>query len=222
MPVIVLAGRPYHLDGGDQPRHRPASSPTAARSSCPRTAWAHEYVKAPTTVLNQWTYHARLYAAARFIAESGDPHMQPGAARLLRLRRGRHHHRRGRARSSNPSGKHLHADQDRRDHQPGRGQDPPAQPVLGASERREAMPMPDKRVPDERDRIEFTKEMRRTYTILIPNMAADPLPHPAERAARLRLQRGAADQRRARTSWTRASSTSTTTPATRRCSSSAR
>ena len=25
-----------------------------------------------TAVLNQWTYHARLYAAARYVAESGD------------------------------------------------------------------------------------------------------------------------------------------------------
>ena len=31
--------------------------------------------------------------------------------------------------------------------------------------------MPDKRVPDERGRIEFTKEMRKTYKILFPNMA---------------------------------------------------
>ena len=31
-----------------------------------------EYVKAPTTVLNQWTYHARLYAAARYITTQQD------------------------------------------------------------------------------------------------------------------------------------------------------
>ena len=29
-----------------------------------------EYVKAPTTVLNQWTYHSRLYAAAKFAAQN--------------------------------------------------------------------------------------------------------------------------------------------------------
>jgi len=29
----------------------------------------------PTTVLNQWTYHARLYAAAKFVADSEDRRM---------------------------------------------------------------------------------------------------------------------------------------------------
>ena len=38
LPVIVLCGRPYHLDARDQPRHRPAASQTPARWSCPRTA----------------------------------------------------------------------------------------------------------------------------------------------------------------------------------------
>ena len=31
--------------------------------------------KFPTHVLNQWTYHARLYAAAKFVADSGDKRM---------------------------------------------------------------------------------------------------------------------------------------------------
>ena len=29
--------------------------------------------KFPTAVLNQWTYHARLYAAAKYVAQCGDP-----------------------------------------------------------------------------------------------------------------------------------------------------
>ena len=29
--------------------------------------------KFPTAVLNQWTYHSRLYAAAKYVAQSGDP-----------------------------------------------------------------------------------------------------------------------------------------------------
>ena len=33
---------------------------------------AHLVGKVPTTVLNQWTYHARLYAAARYIADQPD------------------------------------------------------------------------------------------------------------------------------------------------------
>ena len=31
-----------------------------------------EYVKAPTTVLNQWTYHARMYNAARYVCTQED------------------------------------------------------------------------------------------------------------------------------------------------------
>ena len=34
-------------------------------------AWKEE--KFPVNVLNQWTYHTRLYAAAKFVAESHDP-----------------------------------------------------------------------------------------------------------------------------------------------------
>ena len=45
-------------------------------------------------VLNQWTYHARLYAAAKYVATQRD-NAESRPARLLRLRRGRHHHRRG-------------------------------------------------------------------------------------------------------------------------------
>ena len=74
MPVIVLAGRPYHLDGeinhGIDGFIADSGAVVVSEDSL-----GDEYVKAPTTVLNQWTYHSRLYAAARFIAESGDPHI---------------------------------------------------------------------------------------------------------------------------------------------------
>ena len=74
LPVIVLAGRPYHLDGeichGIDGFIADSGAVVVSEDSL-----GDEYVKAPTTVLNQWTYHSRLYAAARFIAESGDPHV---------------------------------------------------------------------------------------------------------------------------------------------------
>ena len=35
-------------------------------------AVSDQITKFPTTVLNQWTYHARLYAAAKFVVDSGD------------------------------------------------------------------------------------------------------------------------------------------------------
>ena len=72
LPVIILAGRPYHLDpevnhGIDQL----IGELGAVVISEDAIAWKEE--KFPVNVLNQWTYHTRLYAAAKFVAESRDP-----------------------------------------------------------------------------------------------------------------------------------------------------
>ncbi len=72
LPVVVLAGRPYHLDA--EVNHgidRLIGELGAVVVSEDAVAWQEE--KFPVNVLNQWTYHTRLYAAARFVAESGDP-----------------------------------------------------------------------------------------------------------------------------------------------------
>ena len=74
LPVIILAGRPYHLDpevnhGIDQL----IGELGAAVISEDAVAWHEE--RFPVNVLNQWTYHTRLYAAAKFVAESGDPNL---------------------------------------------------------------------------------------------------------------------------------------------------
>ena len=68
LPVIVLAGRPYHMD--------PEINHGIDRLICELGAIVltedavspHEK-RFDTTVLNQWTYHARLYAAAKFVTE---------------------------------------------------------------------------------------------------------------------------------------------------------
>ncbi|HHU06182.1 MAG TPA: 2-hydroxyglutaryl-CoA dehydratase [Clostridiales bacterium] len=72
LPVIVLCGRPYHLD--------PEINHGIDKLICDCGAVlitedsVSDLVEPfPTTVLNQWTYHSRLYAAAKFIADSGDP-----------------------------------------------------------------------------------------------------------------------------------------------------
>lgn len=69
--IIVLAGRPYHLD--NEINHGIdkliASQKVAVISE---DAISHLMDKAPTSVLNQWTYHARLYAAARYIGTQPD------------------------------------------------------------------------------------------------------------------------------------------------------
>ena len=67
MPVIVLAGRPYHID--------PEINHGIDRLLCDlgavvltEDAVAGKVRPFRTTVLNQWTYHARLYAAAKYVA----------------------------------------------------------------------------------------------------------------------------------------------------------
>lgn len=72
LPVIILAGRPYHLDseinhGIDQ------LVVDCGAVLITEDAILDEVSAFPTTVLNQWTYHSRLYAAAKYIAQSKDP-----------------------------------------------------------------------------------------------------------------------------------------------------
>ena len=70
-PIMVLAGRPYHIDseighGIDKLANSLGFAVVSEDSVCHLTE--HQPVK----VLNQWTYHARLYRAARFAAENDD------------------------------------------------------------------------------------------------------------------------------------------------------
>ena len=69
--IIVLAGRPYHVDpevnhGIDQLIIRQGAAVISEDS----VSW-HEQ-KFQTSVLNQWTYHSRLYAAAKYCTENPD------------------------------------------------------------------------------------------------------------------------------------------------------
>lgn len=71
LPVIVLSGRPYHLD----PEINHGIDKLICE--CGAVVVTEDSVsdlveKFPTGVLNQWTYHSRLYCAAKFVAESGD------------------------------------------------------------------------------------------------------------------------------------------------------
>lgn len=66
LPIIILAGRPYHVD--------PEVNNGIDKLICQLGAVvisedvvSGEVDKFPTTVLNQWTYHSRLYAAAKYI-----------------------------------------------------------------------------------------------------------------------------------------------------------
>lgn len=69
-PVIVIAGRPYHMD--------PEVNHGLDNLICELGAIvisedgiSDTVDRFRTTVLNQWTYHARLYSAARYVATAG-------------------------------------------------------------------------------------------------------------------------------------------------------
>ncbi len=69
--IMILAGRPYHADaeighGIDKLATSLGFAVVSEDSIC------HLAESAPVRVLNQWTYHARLYRAARYAAEHAD------------------------------------------------------------------------------------------------------------------------------------------------------
>ena len=71
MPVVILCGRPYHLDG--EINHGIDN----LICSCGAAVITEDSVsplveKFPTSVLDQWTYHSRLYAAAKYVADKKD------------------------------------------------------------------------------------------------------------------------------------------------------
>ena len=69
--VIVLAGRPYHVD--PEVNHGIDTLITRFGAAVVTEDSVSGLVdKFPTTVLNQWTYHSRLYAAARYCCEHQD------------------------------------------------------------------------------------------------------------------------------------------------------
>ncbi len=71
LPIIVLAGRPYHLD--NEINHGIEKLVTAQGAAVVSEDAVSDYEKTRITgVLNQWTYHARLYAAARYVASQKD------------------------------------------------------------------------------------------------------------------------------------------------------
>lgn len=68
---MVLAGRPYHIDpeichGIDRLAGRLGFAVVSEDSV------AHLAPMPKVRVLNQWTYHARLYAAANFVCQNDD------------------------------------------------------------------------------------------------------------------------------------------------------
>jgi len=71
MPIIVLAGRPYHMD--PEINHGINDLITSfGFVIVTEDAVAHLEDHQPRHVLNQWTFHARLYNAARYVTHQPD------------------------------------------------------------------------------------------------------------------------------------------------------
>ena len=69
--IIVLAGRPYHVD--PEVNHGIDTLITRFGAAVvTEDAISNLVEKFPTTVLNQWTYHSRLYAAAKYCCTQKD------------------------------------------------------------------------------------------------------------------------------------------------------
>lgn len=71
LPVIILCGRPYHLDS--EINHGIDKLICECGAVLVTEDSISEHIsKFNTDVLDQWTYHSRLYAAAKYVADSGD------------------------------------------------------------------------------------------------------------------------------------------------------
>lgn len=69
--IIILAGRPYHVD--PEVNHGVDTLITRAGAAVVSEDAVSDRVEPfPTTVLNQWTYHSRLYAAAKYCSSQKD------------------------------------------------------------------------------------------------------------------------------------------------------
>ncbi len=81
-PVIVLCGRPYHID--------PEINHGISTLICDlgaivitEDAISHKIEKFRTSVLNQWTYHSRLYCAAKYVAKNTDKNLNMNLVQLV-------------------------------------------------------------------------------------------------------------------------------------------
>ena len=81
-PIIVLCGRPYHID--------PEINHGISRLICglgavviTEDSVSSNITRFKTSVLNQWTYHSRLYAAAKFVACNKDPGLDMNLVQLV-------------------------------------------------------------------------------------------------------------------------------------------
>ena len=82
LPVIVLAGRPYHIDPEvNHGINKMICNLGAVVLTEDSISWRESRFE--TKVLNQWTYHARMYAAAKYIADTKDEPLNMNLVQLV-------------------------------------------------------------------------------------------------------------------------------------------
>ena len=77
-PIVVLAGRPYHIDPKVNHSIDRLITTMGAALVSEDAVSSHitpQELNEDLHVLNQWTYHSRLYAAAKYVSENPDTHM---------------------------------------------------------------------------------------------------------------------------------------------------
>lgn len=77
-PIVVLAGRPYHIDPKVNHSIDRLITTMGAALVSEDAVSSHvspQQLSQDLQVLNQWTYHGRLYAAARYVADNPDMHL---------------------------------------------------------------------------------------------------------------------------------------------------
>ena len=77
-PILVLAGRPYHIDPKVNHSIDRLITTMGAALVSEDAVSSHitpQELNEDLHVLNQWTYHSRLYAAAKYVSENPDTHM---------------------------------------------------------------------------------------------------------------------------------------------------
>ena len=77
-PIVVLAGRPYHIDPKVNHSIDRLITTMGAALVSEDAVSSHitpQELNKDLHVLNQWTYHSRLYAAAKYVSENPDTHM---------------------------------------------------------------------------------------------------------------------------------------------------
>lgn len=77
-PIVVLAGRPYHIDPKVNHSIDRLITTMGAALVSEDAVSSHispQQLSQDLQVLNQWTYHGRLYAAAKYVADNPDMHL---------------------------------------------------------------------------------------------------------------------------------------------------